>query len=104
MDSKTALDKIKEAEQKASDIIEDARRQAVVVLETARVKKEAIIKKAKRDAMDEAAKLKDNIGRATAAEVAEIEKKAREDIELLDKMLKANFDKAVAFLRSKIEL
>ena len=103
MDSKIALDKVKEAEQKAQQIIEEAQAKARDILRDAELAKESMVKAAQEKARLAAQKLRIEIEEEAKKEAALIQNKNEEDVRALKEKARANFDKALKFIKAKIE-
>lgn len=103
MDSKVALDKIKETEVKAQRIIEEARKQAIDILNQANLAKESIIKTVQEKAKLAARELKLQIEQETREELSSIQAKSQDEINAIKHKTSANLDKALEFIKEKIE-
>jgi len=104
MDSKAALDKIREAEFKAQEIIEQAKRESQEILREAKAEKERLIKHAAEQANQDCKKLKIKIEEEAAREVAALGGLAEEEIRILKEKVQARLAEATEFLKAKIEL
>jgi len=104
MDSKVALDKIKETELKAEDIIEQAKRESQGILHNARLEKERILAQAKADAERDAEGVRVKIRQLAATDAANIEGQSKEAVRALKEKAQPNIDKALDFLREKLGL
>jgi len=102
MDSKIALDKIKEAEAQAQRIIEEAKKQALDILRNVNLAKESIIKTAQEKARLVVHDLKIKIEQETQKEISTIQNQNQEDIRQVEEKAKANLDKALQFLKDRI--
>ena len=103
MDSKTALDKIRQAEKEAQDIIEQAKNQARKILQEAKSEKENIIRDAQAKARLDSQKLKVKLQEETLAEIALIKNQTNLDIQALKEKAQRNMDQAAGFLKGKID-
>lgn len=103
MDSKIALDKIKETEHKAQEIIEEAKKEAKKILREADLEKERIIKESKTQAKLDAQKLKDRARRDVQKEISLIESQTEEKGKSIKEKAKGNFDRALDFIKSKLK-
>ncbi len=102
MDSKAALDKIKEAESNAQQIIERVKLDAHNILREAKLEKERVIKAAIEKAKIDSRKLRIKIQEEGSGEINEIKKQSGVEIETLKEQAKNNLDKAVEFIKHKI--
>jgi vacuolar-type H+-ATPase subunit H len=102
MDSKMALDKIKEAEAEAQRIIEGTKKQALDILADANLAKESIIKASQERARLAAKELKLQIEQETQKEILAIQNQNQSDISAVKEKAKVNLDKASQFLKDKI--
>jgi ATP synthase H subunit len=103
MDSKLALDKIKEAESKAQRIIDEAKLEAQKILHEAKLEKEQFIEIALEKAKTDSQDLKNKINAEALQEVSAIENRTKDEINVLKEKAWHNLDKAVGFIRSKLD-
>jgi len=103
MDSKVALDKIKEAEIKAQHIVEQAKLEARNMLQEGKLEKDRIIKIAIEKAKTDSQKVKNRITAETLRETSSIENKTKDEVGALKEKVMASFDKALDFIRSKLD-
>jgi len=104
MDSKTALEKIKEAEIKAQDSLEQAKRKSRQILQEASTEKARILKQAQDQANHDAQNLQIKIEKETVEEIAAIDNQTSEAIKILRKGAQVNLNKAADFIKTKIDL
>ena len=104
MDSKTALDKIKDAEAQATNILENAKNQAHKIILEAKSQKGTITGDALLKAKGDAKNLKEKLSRESVFEAESIAKKAESEKTELIKNSSKNIDKAVNFIKSKLNL
>jgi V/A-type H+-transporting ATPase subunit G/H len=104
MDSKIALDKIKETEVQAQRIIEEAKKQARDILQEAQLAQESIIKTMQEKARLAAKELKLQIEQETQKEISGIQAKNQDDTRLIKEKASVNPDKALEFIKDKIDL
>jgi len=104
MDSKIALDKIKETEVQAQRIIEEAKKQAGDILQEAQLAQESIIKTMQEKARLAAKELKLQIEQETQKEISGIQAKNQDDTRLIKEKASVNLDKALEFIKDKIDL
>ncbi len=104
MDSKEALERIKDAELKAQETIEAAKKEAHRILSEAGHEKERIIKLAQEKAGADIQKLKDNIKGLAEQESSLIRKQSQEEIEASKAKAASRVDRAAQFLKERLNL
>lgn len=102
VDSKIALDKIKETEKKAEEIIEQAKGEAAHILRQATEERERILKTRQDQARLDAQKLKAHKIEETAEEIVLIEQRTQDEIKAIKEKAQGNLDRAVDFLKVEI--
>jgi vacuolar-type H+-ATPase subunit H len=104
MDSKAALDKIRQAELQAEETLSEAGAEAGCITEQARQQGAELIKEAQVKAASEAGKLKAQIEQDTAREIEEIKGTSLREVGVLKSKAAENVEKAANFLREKIHI
>ena len=102
MDSKTALDKVKEIELEAARSLEEAKKEFQKILADAKLESARLIRESEQQAKLDAQKLKAKIEQETVSDISAIEAQSRLEREALIKRANNNLDKAVAFMKDKI--
>ncbi len=102
MDSKAALDKIKQAEFKAQSIQEEAKREAKRILNFAKQEKERLVQRNKEKALLDNKNLRTQIHQEALKEVSAIEGQSKAEVEQIKEKAGHNLDKAVEFIKDKI--
>ncbi|MEI6631806.1 MAG: hypothetical protein WCL25_04255 [bacterium] len=103
MDSKSALDKIKEAELKAQELVEAAKKEALKIIQLAGLEREKIIQAAKARAREKNEELRKALDEETAKESSFIKQKSQDQQERIEKTARFNIDAAVDFLKNHLE-
>ena len=103
MDSKTALDNIKAAELKAKELIEQAKKEAQDILGGVSLKQAQIIKQAQGQALLDAEKLREKIYQEAQEEIGLIQEHGQEEIKALREKAQRNIDRAVEFIKNKMD-
>ncbi len=103
MDSKGALDKIKEAELKAKEMIELARQEARKILQLAQLEREDILRGAQEKAALKSSELKEEIQRDTQNAIAVLKGQAQAQIAKINETAKGNIEAALDFLKTKLK-
>lgn len=104
VDSKTALEQIKETEMQAEEIIALAKEEARGILQEAGREKERLIKEARAKARLACEGLRLQIEKEKKEELALIEVQTENNIRSLKEIAGSNLDKAVQFLKEQIKL
>lgn len=104
MDTKGALEKIKEAETKTQGALEQAKKESQKIMHDALLEKERIIKNSQQRARLDAQQLKTKIEEETFGEIKTIANQAKEDIRVLQEKAEDNLVRAVEFLKGKISV
>jgi V/A-type H+-transporting ATPase subunit G/H len=102
MDSKTALENIKDAENRAKDILDKAREKSCAIIDDAKQQAQGIAQGARARAAADAGLLKQKIEEESRKEAAAIMRQAHEDTRSLKEKSLQKIEKAVEFLKEKI--
>jgi vacuolar-type H+-ATPase subunit H len=103
MDLKEALEQIKTAELKAQDIVESANQQARLIFTGARQEREALLARAREKAKKESAALSRSLAAEAQEETALIKQETEALIAKLMERAQGNLEKAVEYLKMKLE-
>ncbi|MFH0738465.1 MAG: hypothetical protein V2A59_01215 [Candidatus Omnitrophota bacterium] len=103
MDSKSALDKIKEAELKAEELVEAAKKESLKIIQLAGLEREKIIQAAKARAREKSEELRKALDQETTKESSSIKQKFQAEQERIEKAAGVNIDAAVDFLKNHLE-
>lgn len=104
MDAKTALDKVKEAEEAAQRLAEAASDEAQRIVAAAGQEKERLAKEAIERAKKDARGLSDETQRQTRQEIASMKNRSEADLKILAEKADRNFSRALEFLKKRLAL
>ena len=102
MNSKEALERIREAEKQAQDIIDQAKNEARRILNEERIEKERILKAPQEQARLDSQKFKAEINEEILKEVSLIEGRTQDEIKALQEKASINLDKVLDFIKPKL--